>query len=153
MRRVLAAVSIVLSLLTASCADRNPVGPTSAATIDRFVEALRQQGLIVSVAGQIPPGVNRFFSVPAQQILVNDAQVNAFVYRTAQDAAGEAAAVSADGQPSPTTRITWVSTPRFYHQGALIVLYVGCTTEVVQALQTTVGMPVVVGSTPCSLAR
>jgi hypothetical protein len=134
-------------VLAVSCA--NPVGPTSSATLDQFIQALRQQGLTVSVAGQISPEVNRFFSVPAHQIRANDAQVNAFVYPSAQDAATEAAAISADGQPSPTARITWVSTPRFYRQGALIALYVGCSAEIVQALQTTVGAPLAVGPTPC----
>ena len=154
MRRVLVTGSLVLPglLLAVSCTDRNPAGPTSSATLDGFVQALRQQGLNVSVAGQIPPEVNRFFSVPADQIRVNDGQVNAFVYATAQDAAREAAAISADGQPSPTARVTWVSTPRFYRQDSLIVLYVGCTTEITRALQQAVGAPIVVGSTPCTPA-
>jgi hypothetical protein len=139
--------------LLAACEDRNPVGPTSSATLDRFVQALRQQGLSVSLAGQISPDINRFFSVPAQQVRVNDAQVNAFLYQNAEAAATEAALISQDGQPSPTTRVTWVSTPRFYRQDSLIVLYVGCAGDIVQALQATVGSPIVVGRTPCELAR
>jgi hypothetical protein len=108
--------------------------------------------LSVSLAGQISPEVNRFLSVPAHQVWVNEAQVNAFVYATVQDAIAEAALISQDGQPSPTVRITWVSTPRFYRQDALIVLYVGCATEIVQALQLTAGTPIVVGRTPCDIA-
>ena len=50
--------------------------------LDRFVHALRQQGLTVSLAGQIAPSANGFFSVPAEQVRVNDSQVNAFVYYT-----------------------------------------------------------------------
>ena len=154
MPRVLVAVTLVFPclLLAVSCADPNPVGPTSSATLDQFVQALHQQGLTVSVAGQISPQVNRFFSVPAHQVRANDGQVNAFVYPSAQDAATEAAAISADGQPSPTVRVTWVSIPRFYRQGALIALYVGCSTEIVQALQATVGAPLAVGPTPCGPA-
>ena len=153
MRPVLVAVSPVLAcfLLAVSCS--NPVGPTSSATLDRFVQALRQQGLTVTVAGEIAPEVNRFFSVPAHQVRVNNGQVNAFVYPNAEAAATEAALISADGQPSPTVSVLWVSTPRFYRQGALIVLYVGCTTEIVQALQVTVGTPIVVGRTPCDIGR
>ena len=154
MRRVLVARALVLPclLLAISCADRNPSGPTSSATLDQFVQALRQQGLTVSVAGQISPEVNRFFSVPAHQVRLSDGQVNAFVYSSAREAAAEAAAISADGQPSPTARVTWVSTPHFYRQGALIALYVGCSAEIVQALQVTVGSPIVVGHTPCNVA-
>jgi hypothetical protein len=153
MRRVLVAVSFVLPLLLLAVSCGSPVAPTPSATLDRFVQALRQQRLSVNLGGEISPEVNRFFSVPAHQVRVNDTQVNAFVYATVQDAIAEAALISQDGQPSPTTRITWVSTPRFYRQDALIVLYVGCATEIVQALQITVGTPIVVGRTPCDTAR
>jgi hypothetical protein len=151
MRRVRVAASLFVPCLWlfVACAGSSPVGPTSSPALDEFVQALRQQGLSVSLGGQISPDVNRFFSVPAQQVRINDAQVNAFVYQDAQAAAAETAAISRDGQPSPTIRVSWVSTPRFYRQGALIVLYVGCAAEVVQALQTTLGPPIVVGSTPC----
>ena len=97
--------------------------------------------------------MNRFFSVPAEQVRVNDSQVNVFVYPSTDAAAAEAALISSDGQPSPTVRVTWVSTPRFYRQDAMIVLYVGCAAEIVDALQKTVGPPIAVGPTPCNLGR
>lgn len=153
MRRGRLALSPALAccLLTLSCA--SPAAPTASDPLDEFVQDLRQQGLTVSVGGQISPQDNRFFSVPAQQIRVNDAQVNAFVYPSAQLAAADAALISEDGQPSPTARISWVSTPRFYRKDALIVLYVGCGQEIVQALAATVGTPIVVGRTPCGNAE
>jgi hypothetical protein len=153
MRRILVAASPALACLMLASSCSNPVGPTSSATLDRFVQALRQQGLTVTLAGEIAPEVNRFFSVPAHQVRVSNGQVNAFVYENAQTAAAEAALISEDGQPSPSARITWVSTPRFYRQGALIVLYVGCAAEIVQALQVTVGTPIAVGRTPCDVGR
>ena len=107
----------------------------------------------MSLVGEISPEVNRFFSVPAHQVRVNEAQLSAFVYPSAEAAASEAARISEDGQPSPTMRVTWVSTPRFYRQDSLIVLYVGCAPEVVQALQATVGTPIAVGRTSCDLGR
>jgi hypothetical protein len=143
--------SSILTLLLVSCG--RPTGPSSSTTLDRFVQALRQQGLTVSLAGRIAPSVNRFFSVPAEQLRVNDSQVNAFVYRSVNAAAAEAALISSDGQPSPTARVLWVSTPWFYRQDAMIVLYVGCAAEIVNALQKTVGPPIAVGPTPCNLAR
>ena len=152
MRRVLVSLSpLVVGFLMAACS--SPASPTSTTTLDQFVQALRQQGLNVTLAGEIPPQVNRFFSVPAQQVRVNDAQVNAFVYQNAEAAGVEAALISEDGQPSPTAQITWVSTPRFYRQGALIVLYVGCSAEVIQALQSTIGPPIAVGRVPCAIGR
>jgi hypothetical protein len=151
MTRMRIAASSVLSLLLLACS--SPTGPSSSSTLERFVQALRQQGLTVTLAGQIAPSVNGFFSVPADRVRVSDSQVNAFVYRTADAAAAEAALISKDGQPSPTARVLWVSTPRFYRRDALIVLYVGCATEIVDALQNTVGPPIVVGATPCNVAK
>ena len=84
---------------------------------------------------------------------MNDGQVNAFVYQTSEAGAAEAALISEDGQPSPTARVLWASTPRFYRQAALIVLYVGCAAEIVQALQVTVGAPIAVGRTACDVGR
>jgi hypothetical protein len=150
---ILAIVTLSCSLLTVSCEQRSPLEPSSSATLDQFVQALRQQGFSVSLAGEISPDVNRFFSVPAHQVRVNESQVNAFEYPNPEAAAAEAALISPDGQPSPVARITWVSTPRFYQQGRLIVLYVGCSTEIVQGLQATVGAPIAIGRTPCELAR
>ncbi len=57
-------------LLLASCS--GPVRPTESATLDQFVQALRHQGLTVSRAGEISREVNSFFSVPAQQVRVNN---------------------------------------------------------------------------------
>ena len=141
---------LVCCVLAVSCA--SPAAPTASDPLDEFVHNLRQQGLTVAMGDQISPQDNRFFSVPAQQIRVNDAQVNAFVYPSAQIASAEAALISEDGQPSPTARISWVSTPRFYRKDALIVLYVGCRQEIVQALAVTVGTPLVMGLTPCGSA-
>ncbi|MGH9370435.1 MAG: hypothetical protein ACRD15_02755 [Vicinamibacterales bacterium] len=135
-------------MFAVSCEDRNPVAPTSSATLDQFVQALRQQGLTVSLGGAISPEVNRFFSVPAQQVRANDAQMNAFVYPTEQAAAAEAAAISENGQPSATTQVTWVSTPLF--QAGLFDRAVRrCSAEIIDALQVAVGAPLAVGSTPC----
>jgi hypothetical protein len=152
MRRALIVLTAVpYILLAVSCDSQGPVGPGSSA-LDQFVEGLRRQGLTVSLAGEIRPEVSGFFSVPATQVRVNAAQVNAYQYPSDAAAATEAGLISDDGQPSPTARVSWVSTPRFYRQGSLIVLYVGCSTEIVQALQATVGSPIAVGRTPCNMA-
>ncbi len=147
------AVVAILScaLLTVTC--DSPVTPTSSISLDQFVQALGRQGLRVSVGDEIAPNVNGFFSVPAQQVRVNDTQLSVFIYRDADAAAAEAALISPDGQPSPTTRVAWISTPHFYRQEAMIVLYVGCTSQIIQALQVTVGTPFVVGRTPCDVAN
>jgi hypothetical protein len=136
-----------------ACSGRTSVGPTSTGTLDQFLQSLRQQGLSVSLGGEIPPDVNRFFSVPARQVRVNDTQVNAFEYASGETAAAEAAMISPDGQPNPQARITWISTPRFYRHDRLIVLYVGCSADILHALQATVGPPIAAGPTPCDVGR
>lgn len=149
MRRALVIAALPSLLLAVSCESRSPLAPTSSA-LEEFVSGLRNQGLTVSLAGEIRPEVNGFFSVPAQQIRVSAAQVNAFEYPSAEAAAAEARLISADAQPGPNIRVAWVSTPRFYRRGSLIVLYVGCSAEILRALGGTVGPPLAVGPTPCT---
>ena len=103
----------------------------------------------MTVEGSISPSANRFFSVPAQQILINSSRVSAFEYASEEAAVSEAASVSPDAQPSPTAMLSWVSTPRFYRQDRLIVFYVGCSAELSRALDDVLGAPFVIGSTPC----
>lgn len=153
-RRIFTVATLSWSiLLAASCQQRSPLEPSGSGTVDQLLRALRQRGLTVSLAGEIPREINRFFSVPAQQVVINESRVSAFEYSSAEAAAADAALVGPDGQPSTLARITWVSTPRFYRQDRLIVLYVGCSTEVVQALDVTVGPAFVIGRTPCELVR
>ena len=150
LRQTPVAAAVTLSLLVAvSCYRGTPAGPTSADALNTWLEDLRGQGVTIQFAERIPPETNGFFTVPAQQVLLNDARVSTFAYPTDEAAAADAAQVSADGQPAPLSRVTWVSTPHFYRQGPLIVVYVGCATEIVQALDATLGRAFVVGTTPC----
>jgi hypothetical protein len=152
---LLIALLILPSVLSTACGDRDRARPTSpdpvtpgsisAGALERFVQSLREQGLRVNLEGQISPDVNHFFSVTAHLVRVNDAQVNAFEYPTEHAAAMEAASISPEGQPNPRVAIDWISTPRFYRSGSLIVLYVGCSTEIAEALRAVLGEPLVVG--------
>lgn len=149
MHRMLFAVVAAASVsMFVSCGSDGPAGPSSSA-ITQFVEALRGRGFSVTVGGEISPSNNGFFSVPARQLQVNAAQVNAFEYSTADRAAAEARLITHDGDPSPTVRPFWVSRSQFYHQGSLIVLYVGCAPDILQALEATLGAPRGVGTRPC----
>ena len=149
MRRVFFPVMAVVCISTlASCGSDGPTGPNSAA-MTQFVEALRARGHTVTVGGEISVANNGFFSVPARQIQVNAGQVNAFEYSSGERATAEARMITHDANPSPTVLVSWVSTPHFYQQGALIVLYVGCLPDVLQALEATLGAPVATGTTPC----
>lgn len=149
MRRMLFAfVAAACISMFVSCGSDGPNGPSSAA-IAQFVEALRGRGFSVSVGGEISPSNNGFFSVPAREIRVNAGQVNAFEYSSADRAAAEARMITHDANPTPNVHPNWVSTARFYHQGALIVLYVGCLPDVLQGLEATLGAPIGTSVTPC----
>lgn len=147
---MLALVSSAL-LASASCETRSPLGPSSVSTVDGFVQALRQQGLRVTLGDELPVASNPFFSVPGRVVFVNDAHISAFEYPSAEAAAADAAKVSPAGQ-FRTMLITWISTPRFYRQDRLIALYAGCATDIVRALEAAVGRPFAIGDTPCERA-
>ena len=149
-QRTVSVATVAVSVLAAaSCAPGTPAGPTPATVLTTWLETVKQQGLTVRLAERIPPETNGFFTVPAQQVLLNDTRVSAFAYSSDAAAAADAAQVSADGQPAPLSRITWVSTPRFYRRGSLIVVYAGCASEIVKALDTTLGPAFAVGHAPC----
>jgi hypothetical protein len=150
-RLITAAVTLIwgfAGIAMISC-EQSPTVPSHVGTVDQLVQSLRGQGLAVSLGGEISPNDNGFFSVPARKVSIDGQRLSAFEYATAERAAADAALISVDGQPNPRAAITWVSTPRFYRQGRLIVLYVGCATEVIAALEQSLGPPMVTGPTPC----
>ena len=148
-------IAIVVLAATAACDTRSPLGPSSTTRIEGFLGALRELGLRVTFEGTVPRSETPYFSVDARRALIERSAVHGpsrltiFEYPSEAAAAADAAAVSADGQPTPSVRISWVSTPRFYRQDRLIVLYVGCDLEVAAALGKVLGQPFVTGSAPC----
>jgi hypothetical protein len=139
-------------LLSVSCQDRNPLEPGEIGTIDAFLQALQRQGLGVRLGDQLARESTPYFSVPARVVLVNGSHLNVFEYPSAEAAASHAALLTSEGQ-FRTVLITWISTPRFYRRDRLIVLYVGCSSEIIEALSATIGPPFAIGRTPCELSR
>ena len=135
--------------ITTAMSCSGPTGPTSEMTVDRLVQALQERGLSVKVEGSISPTVNRFFSVPAQQVVIDGSRVSAFEYPSVKAATAEAATVSPDGQPNPVARFSWVGTPHFYRQDRVIVLYVVCASDLIRTLEDVMASPFVVGPTLC----
>ena len=82
-------------------------------------------------------------------MVVDGERLYAFEYSGASGAAADAALISPDGQPDPRTQFMWVTEPRFYHLGRLIVLYVGCSGEITSALEKSLGAPIVTGQPRC----
>lgn len=148
-RRILTIAALSWSALAlVSCQDQDPVGPTLVGTVDQLIQALRQQGLRVTLA-EAPDAGRSLLAVPAQRVLVNESWIDGYEYPSVAAAAKDAARISGDAQPDPFALILWASTPHFYRQGRLIVLYVGCRAEIQQALEVTIGPPFVVGPTLC----
>jgi hypothetical protein len=91
---------------TTACAQSTLI-PSQLGTVEQLVDALRREGLIVSVGDKISPG---YLSVPARRVTVNAETLYVFEYSTATQAATDAAQISPDAQADPRTRITWVNT-------------------------------------------
>ncbi len=110
-----------------------------------LVDSLRAAGATVDPAGTTSES---FFAPQGQRLTVNGEGVQAFEFGSAEEADAGAEGVSASGSSIVTTfadgtgkssMITWVESPHFYKAGKLIVLYVGCDSDVIDVLQETMG--------------
>lgn len=101
-----------------------------------LMRKLRAAGATVKTGGKIS---QPFFSVQGRDLTVNGEQVQVFEYRSRTRAKNDVAKVSADGTPIGTTMVTWVSPPHFYHNGRMIVLYIGRNPSVIKALEDALG--------------
>ena len=110
------------------------------------MDNLRAVGATVDPAGTEP--ANQLFAPQGQLLTVNGEGIEAFEFGSAEEADAGAEDVSASGSSIVTTypdgtgissMITWVESPHFYKAGKLIVLYVGCDSDVIDVLQETMG--------------
>lgn len=147
MHRSFALCAAACVSMLVSCGS-SPNGPSSSA-LNEFVDALRARGVSVTVAEELSPSANGYFSVPARVLKVNSGQINVFEYSSPERAAAQAREITHDAQPSDKFHVTWISTARFYHKDSLIVLYLGCTQQILDALHAIIGAPIATGDTPC----
>ena len=119
-----------------------------------LVDNLRAAGATVVPAGTEPadqlfaPQADDLISGPTQVLTVNGEDINAYEFASAEEADAGAEGVSASGSSIVVTyadgtgtsiNVTWVESPHFYKAGKLIVLYVGCDSDVIDVLQETMG--------------
>lgn len=109
---------------------------TSIKDYTTLVNALRQSGLSVDVAGDVS---QPFFSAQGRSINVNGETVQVFEYADEQAMQSDAAKVGGDGFHVANAVVDWTAPPHFYKQGRLIVLYVGHETRVKSALDFVLG--------------
>ena len=112
--------------------DDDPVGD--------LIMDLRSTGADVERSGNVS---QPFFSVEGHLLTVNSETVQVFAYATVDEANAEAAGISPDGssfhREGSATIVTWIGPPHFYRRDALLVLYVGVSSEVVEALEEVLG--------------
>jgi len=104
--------------------------------LERMIEKLRSEGLTVEPAGEIE---QPFFSVKGKIIQVNGGTLQVFEYDDVSTTTEEAASVSPDGSSIGNTQVEWSDTPHFYHNGKMIILYVGHDEELLQTFEETIG--------------
>ena len=89
-----------------------------------------------------------YFEPQWQLLTVNGEDIQAFEFGSAEEADAAAEGISESGSPIVTTMadgtgsasmITWVAPPHFYKAGRLIVIYVGCDSDVIDTLQEAMG--------------
>ena len=139
--RMLKALGLAGAVCAAACLHRTPTGPSGGLTMDRVVDALRQQGVTVSSQGTEPRDAFPFFPVSAKRLVINGDDGHVFEFGTESLAASAASTVGAAGTPIGTTQVTWISPPRFYRRQRFIVLYLGTSTEVIRALEAAFDRP------------
>ena len=148
--RGFAAIIAVAALMVIGVACGNGAEPTSLSDEDyvSLVDNLRAAGATVDPAGTESA---HYFAPQGQVLTVNGERVQAFEFGSAEEADAAAGGVSATGSSIVTTladgmkkssMITWVVPPHFYKAGKLIVLYVGCDSDVIDALRETMGPPI-----------
>ena len=134
------ASSGVVFALTADGGGDNP-GPVK--DYVSLVDNLRAAGATVDPAGTESA---HFLAPESQWLTVNGEDIQVFEFGSAEEADAAAGGVSANGLSIVTTMadgtqmatmVDWVAPAHFYKAGKLIVLYVGCDSDVINALQET----------------
>ena len=143
--RYLISIIAILTLIAYSigCAADSGTVTDYASLIDN----LRKAGAVVEPRGEVAPD---FLSAKRRVITVNNSNVQVWEYENVSMAETEAALVSPDGssvrRPGVITGVDywisgvdWIAPPHFYKAGKLIVLYVGESEAVIDALESVLG--------------
>ncbi len=107
-----------------------------AKNLNDLINRLKTRGRKVLPGGKVS---QPFFSVGGRIITADGEQVQAFQYASAKAAEREAKAVDSQGSAVGTSMPMWVGPPHFYKSGRLIVLYVGQSSSLIEALNRALG--------------
>ncbi len=89
---------------------------------DTLIQKLSDEGINVKIEGEV---TYPFFSVTGKRILVNNDVLEVFEYPTVLSAAQAAAQIVQNGTVVGDTKVEWPESPHFYHNGKMIILYLG----------------------------
>ncbi len=113
----------------------------SAQGTSQQMDTLLATGVELEVTGEVVS--KGIFSVDGTIILVNGEQVQVMEYRDAAALEAEAAGISPSGSSITThdhaSMVTWVAAPHFFKSETVIVLYVGESSKVIEALTSVLG--------------
>ncbi len=144
--RVVAIVQVLSLAVTAACSSSRVNGPTSEiGNSSQLAAALRAKSLSVSTLGQTSAGTNGYLSVGSIDLKVGDDLVKVFEYSNTRQADADASLIDSEGQFGPRLHIGWISAPNFYKHGQIIVLYLGCSNEIVEILNDLMGQAIARG--------
>jgi ketosteroid isomerase-like protein len=111
---------------------------TSELTARTLASKLRAGGLVVK---ERPPVEQPFFEPHAQVLVIGDDELQVFEFPTATAAQEAAASVEPDGATIGTSSMHWMAPPHFYRHGRLVVLHLGSSPAVADALGKALGAP------------
>lgn len=134
----LVASLLMVAALFVACA---PTGESSAESVavedlGSLSQALRAAGATVDSTETIQ---QEFFTVEGRILKVNNADVQVFEYKSAEEMEAEAALVAPDGGAVGTSMMMWMATPHFFKSGRVLVLYVGDDVETLDLLVSVLG--------------
>lgn len=107
-------------------------------TVSDLVAQLNAQGINATL------GTNRvqqpFFSGNGQEVQVNGETIQIYQYSNAASAQSDANTISNDGMSVNGTQVSWAGPPHFFLKDNLLVLYVGSNPQMLNTLQSALGV-------------
>jgi hypothetical protein len=102
-----------------------------------LLSSLRATGASITEAEEL---TQPFLSVKAKIIILNGSRIQVFEYENSGAMEAESKNVSSDGTTVNLSSISWISTPHFYRNGRLMVIYIGDDKAITTLLANTLGM-------------